>query len=266
MKVGKSRENEGLGLVKVIVNVELVACRMVEGLKARATWKGEGFLTVRVAEVVLLGPARAEVMEKLVVKVPRVGPFTGRLKVHEAPPASGDPLTVRLLPSMDSVVTCNGQVVGGTEEEATGKSRPGGRATEKVSKARGNEGLGLVKVIVRVEFVVCRIVEGLKARATANGLMTVSVALAVFPSPPLVDVVEAESLKTPVAVAVMFTTTVQVAPPERVALAKEIDEVAAVAVTVPEQVEDKAFGVATTSPVGSVSENATPVSVVEPVF
>ena len=129
-------------------------------------------LTVRVAVAVLLAPARAEVMEKLVVKVPRFGPFTARLKVQEAPPASGDPLTVRLLPSMDSVATCNWQVVGGTEEEAVGKTRPAGRAKEKVSKARGNAGLGLVKVIVRVEFVVCRIVEGLKARATANGLMT----------------------------------------------------------------------------------------------
>ncbi len=126
--------------------------------------------------------------------------------------------------------------------------------------------MGLVKVIVRVEFVVCKIVEGLNASATANGLMTVSVALAVFPSPPLLEVVEAESLKTPVAVAVMFTTMVQVAPPERVALAREIDEVAAVAATVPEQVEDIPFGLATTSPVGRVFENATPVRVVLPVF
>ncbi len=74
-------------------------------------------LTVSVAEAVLLGPARAEVMEKLVVKVPRVGPLTARLKVQEAPPASGDPLTVRLLPSVASVAMCSWQVVGGTEEK-----------------------------------------------------------------------------------------------------------------------------------------------------
>ncbi len=123
-------------------------------------------VTLSIAEVVLLGPARAEVMEKLVVKVPRVGPLTGRLKVQEAPPASGDPLTVSLLPSVACVATCNWQVVGGTEEEATGKTRPAGRATEKVSKARGREGLGLVKVNVRVEFVVCKIVEGLKELVT----------------------------------------------------------------------------------------------------
>ncbi len=58
-------------------------------------------VTVSVAEAVLLGPARGWVMEKLVVKVPRAGAgaFTARLKVQEAPPANGEPTTVRLLPS-----------------------------------------------------------------------------------------------------------------------------------------------------------------------
>ena len=124
-------------------------------------------VTVSVAEVVLLGPARADVIEKLVVKVPRFEPVTARLTVQEAPPGSGGaPAKFRLLPSAACDWTLNWQVVGGTVEKVKGKSRPGGRVTGKVGKTRAKEGLGLVKVSVKVEFVVCRMVEGLKELAT----------------------------------------------------------------------------------------------------
>ena len=109
-----------------------------------------------------------------------------------------------------------------------------------------------------------RIVDGLNEVATLNGASTVRDALDVFPVPPLVEVTEAESLKTPVELAVTLTTTVQFAPPARVPPAKAIELDPAVAVAVPPHVEVNPFGVATTSPVGKVSLNASPVKPTPP--
>ena len=85
---------------------ELTSC--VAKVRAPGETLGIGPLdvTVSVAVAVLLGPARGCVIEKLVVKVPRLGAFTNRLKVHEAPPASGDPVTVRLVRSWAAVGIC----------------------------------------------------------------------------------------------------------------------------------------------------------------
>ena len=110
------------------------------------------------------------------------------------------------------------------------------------------------------------IVEGLNELARMNGvrLATVSEALAVFPAPPLVEVTETESLKTPVVVAVTVTDTAQIwfgrtDPPVNT---MEVDP--AVAVAVPPQSELNPLGVATKSPAGSVLVNASPFSVAPP--
>lgn len=89
----------------------------------------------------------------------------------------------------------------------------------------------------------------------------VRLAEAVLPVPPLVELTAPlVLLKTPVVAPVTFTVTVQdeavaIDPPEKLMLPEP-----AVAVAVPTQVPPKPFGVATTSPVGSVSVNATPAS------
>ena len=89
----------------------------------------------------------------------------------------------------------------------------------------------------------------------------VRVAEAVLPVPPLVELTAPLTLlKTPAAAPVTLTVTVQdeataIDPPEKLMLPEP-----AVAAAVPVQVPPKPFGVATTSPVGSVSVNATPAS------
>ena len=92
-----------------------------------------------------------------------------------------------------------------------------------------------------------------------TGATTVTVAVAVFPVPPLVEDTDTELFLMPAVVPTTFTETVQVAsaatvPPERLTVADP-----AVAVAVPPQLLVKADGVATASPAGRLSLNATPV-------
>ena len=118
----------------------------------------------------------------------------------------------------------------------------------------------------RVEIPVIGMLAGLNEAARLNGarLATVREALAVFPVPPFVEVTEAESLNTPTIVPVTLTTTVQFEPAGRVPPVSAMEVDPAVAVVVPPQVEVSPFGVATTSPAGSVSLNASPVNPTAP--
>jgi hypothetical protein len=99
------------------------------------------------------------------------------------------------------------------------------------------------------------------ALAIDGGEATVRSALAVLPVPPLVELTAPLVLVYwPDAMPVTFTTRVQfvftaMLPPVREMLVEP-----ATAVAVPPQVFERPFGVETTSPVGSVSVNATPVS------
>lgn len=122
--------------------------------------------------------------------------------------------------------------------------------------------LGLVKVSERVEVPLMRMVEGLNELASVNGarFATVREALAVFPVPPLVEVTETESLNVPVVVGVTLTTTAQLPPWKRVPPVRAIEDDPAPAVVVPPQDEVSPLGVATTSPTGNVSLNASPVN------
>ncbi len=88
-------------------------------------------------------------------------------------------------------------------------------------------------------------------------------AVAVLPVPPLAELTVTELVSVPVAapLASTFTVTVQLAPPASDAPLRLTLPLPAVAVAVPPQVLFSPLGVATTSPVGSVSMKLTPVSV-----
>jgi hypothetical protein len=92
--------------------------------------------------------------------------------------------------------------------------------------------------------------------------VTVTLAVAVLPVPPLVELTAAVVLVfTPVEAPFTFTENVQEVLDARVAPVRLTEPVFCAAVIVPPpHVPVKPFGVATTSPPGSVSVNATPLS------
>ena len=94
-----------------------------------------------------------------------------------------------------------------------------------------------------------------------GGVATVKLAEAVLPVPPLVELTAPLVLVyCPDAVPVTFTTRVQLVLTAMLPPVREMLVEPATAVAVPPQVLERPFGVETTSPVGSVSVNATPVS------
>src|ERR1043166_26631 len=129
-----------------------------------------------------------------------------------------------------------------------------------VSESTLAAGLMMVNVSEVVAF--NAIVEGLNALAMDGGASTWTVAVAVLPVPPSVEVTAPVVLTcAPAAVPVTFTENVQllftaIVPPVRLI---EFEPAVAVIVPVP-QVPVRPFGVETTKPAGSVSVNATPVS------
>src|SRR5262249_7516455 len=90
---------------------------------------------------------------------------------------------------------------------------------------------------------------------------TVTLAFAVFPVPPFVEVTCVLLFFTPTVVPVTFMETVQVAPGAALAPLKLTVPLPLVAVAVPEQVLAKLDGVVTTKPAGKLSVNATPFNV-----
>lgn len=123
-------------------------------------------------------------------------------------------------------------------------------------------GLVMVKVSDVVAF--CAMLVGLKPLAMDGGATTLTLAEAVPPAPPSVEVTLPVVLfLAPAVVSVTFIENVQellaaIVPPERLMVPPP-----AVAAIVPlPQVPVRPFGVETTSPAGSVSLNATPVSAV----
>src|SRR5579864_3134068 len=100
-----------------------------------------------------------------------------------------------------------------------------------------------------------------KALVIEGGVATVKLAEAVLPVPPLVELTAPLVLVYwPDAVPVTFTTRVQFVLTAMLPPVREMLVEPATAVAVPPQVLERPFGVETTSPVGSVSVNATPVS------
>src|SRR5580700_7007805 len=94
-----------------------------------------------------------------------------------------------------------------------------------------------------------------------GGLATVTLAVAVLPVPPFVELTAPEVLvKFPDTEPVAFTVSVQLLLAATVPPVSETLAEPATAVAVPPQVLVSPLGVATTIPAGNVSENATPVS------
>jgi hypothetical protein len=92
---------------------------------------------------------------------------------------------------------------------------------------------------------------------------TVRLAVALFPVPPFAEPTgPLVFICVPAVGSVTFTVTEQDALVAIVPPTSEIEPEPAVAVTVPPQVVDTPFGVATTIPAGSVSVKPTPVSAV----
>src|SRR5437016_807594 len=120
---------------------------------------------------------------------------------------------------------------------------------------------GLLIVNVRLVLALSGIEPAPNAFEIVGGVATVMLAEAVFPVPPLVEATAPVVLFFgPEVVAFTFTEIVHelliaTVPPLRLTL-----PLPAVAVVVPPQVLLRPFGVATTSPAGNVSVNATPVS------
>jgi len=150
-----------------------------------------------------------------------------------------------------------------TVAEALATVRPVGSVSVKATPVSGST-LAAGLVIVNVSDVVAfrAILFGLNALAIDGGASTFTLAVAVPPVPPSVEVTFPVVLVCrPAAVPVTFTENVQellaaIVPPLRL-----IEFEPAVAVIVPApQVPVKPFGVETTRPAGSVSLNATPVS------
>lgn len=93
-----------------------------------------------------------------------------------------------------------------------------------------------------------------------GGAITVRLAFVVFPAPPSVDVTCVLLFFIPPLVPVLLTVIVQEVFGARVAPVRLTEPEPETAVTVPAQVLVNPFGVETTSPAGSVSVNAIPVS------
>jgi len=138
--------------------------------------------------------------------------------------------------------------------------RPAGKASVKATPLRPIV-FGLLIVKLKLVLPLKGIEDAPNVLVIVGGLATVKLAEAVLPVPPLLEVtVPVVLFFTPEVVPVTFTvsvheTLIATEPPLRLTLPPP-----AVAVAVPPQVSFSAFGVATTSPLGNVSETATPLS------
>src|SRR5215467_8735539 len=245
-----------LGLVMVNCNDVVAFSAIVFGLNALAMLGG--LATVRFAVAVLpVPPFVDETAPEVLVYCPDTLEVTFTATVQElftamlppvrlmlVPPAVADAAPPQLLVSPFGVAATN--PVGSVSLNAT-------PASATVLAA----GFVIVNVSVLVPFNGIEL--GLKALAIDGGATTVSVSLAVFPVPPLVEDTAPEVfVNAPAAVPVTFTTTVQelltaMLPPVRLMLVPP-----AAAEAEPPQLFVKPLGVATTNPAGSVSLNATP--------
>src|SRR5215510_7398353 len=246
----------GFVIVKVSVLVPFNGIEL--GLKALAIDGGATTVSVSLA-VFPVPPLVEDTAPDVFVNAPAAVPVTFATTVQElftamlppvrlmlVPPAVADAAPPQLFVKPFGVATTN--PVGSVSLNATPLS-----ATVLIA------GFVIVKVSVLVPFNGIEL--GLKALAIDGGATTVSVSLAVFPVPPLVeDTAPDVFVNAPAAVPVTFATTVQelftaMLPPVRLMLVPP-----AVADAAPPQLFVKPFGVATTNPVGSVSLNATPLS------
>jgi hypothetical protein len=131
----------------------------------------------------------------------------------------------------------------------------------KATPVSATPAFGLVRLKVSEVVPLTGMVAAPKALLIAGALATVRLAVAVFPVPPFVELtLPVVFVNCPVAVPVTFTTSVQVVLTAIVEPVRDTLPEPGTAVAVPPQLFVSPFGVATTSPTGRVSVNATPVS------
>lgn len=219
-----------------------------------------GPITVMLA-VLLVAPAPLsfdEIGPVVLFCTPAATPVTFRLIVHEALAANEPP--VRLIePDPAAAVTVPLQVVVSPFGVATCK--PAGSVSLKAIPVSAIDAFGFEMLKVSEVEVFSRMLAAPKAFVIVGGVATVKLAVAVLPVPPFVELTAPLVLVYwPDAVPVTFTTRVQFVLTAMVPPVREMLVEPATAVAVPPQVFERPFGVETTSPVGSVSVNATPVS------
>ena len=216
-----------------------------------------GPITVTLA-VLLVAPGPLSVDEigpVVLFCTPAETPVTFKLMVHEALAAKAPPVKL-IEPDPAAAVTVPLQVVVRPFGVAT--CSPAGSVSLNAMPVSASDVFGLLSVKVSEVFAPTRMLAAPKALVIVGGVATVKLAVAVLPVPPLVEVTFPVVLvNCPAAAPVTVTENWQVPPAAIVAPVSEMP-VGFVVVSVPPQTV--AVALATVSPVGSVSVNATPVS------
>src|ERR1700722_290881 len=205
-------------------------------------------------------PPLAEVTCTLLFFTPPVTAVTFREKVQELPLAKVAP--ARMIDEDPAAAV----IVPAPQEPANAlgvdTTKPAGRLSvnaKPVSATAFATGLLIVKLSEVEPF--NGSVAAPNVLVIAGGLATVTLAVAVLPVPPFVELTApVVFVKFPDAVPVTFTVRVQFPLAATVPPVSETLAEPATAVAVPPQVLVSPLGVATTNPAGNVSENATPVS------
>jgi len=246
-----------LGLVIVKVRVVVAFKLMLAAPKALAMLGGA--ITVMDALEVLPGPLSVAVTWTLLLSTPAIVPVTFTLNVQEAAPArvaperltADEPAAAVMVPPPHEPVRPFGV-------ETTS---PAGRLSVNAMPVKEDEAFGLLMVKLSEVLPFRRMVAAPKDLVMVGGVATLRFAVAVLPVPPLVELtLPVVLVKFPEAVPVTFTVRMQLLPVAMVPPVSEILPEPATAVAVPPQVLVRPFGVATTSPAGKVSVNATPFS------
>ena len=166
-----------------------------------------------------------------------------------------------MLPVPATAVTVPPHVLASPFGVAT--TRPAGSVSVKPTPVSAVPAFGLVSVNVSVVVPFTGMLSVPNALAIVGGATTVRLAEAVPPVPPSVEVTALVVLfLAPAVVPVTLTVSVHEPPAGRPPLASPTLPAPATAVTVPPHVLANPFGVATTSPAGSVSVKPTPPSVI----
>jgi hypothetical protein len=216
-----------------------------------------GAATIRLAFEVFPVPAFVEFTVTLLFFAPAVVPVTLTEIVHDEVGAS-TPLMRLIVEAPFAAVMVPLQVLLRLPGVAT--TNPAGKLSVKEIPFRVETVSALLIVKVRLVALFTGTEAAPKAIVIAGGLMTVSVAEAVLPVPASVELTLPVVLFcTPSAMPFTFTVNVQLLFAASVAPVRLILLDPATAVIVPPPQEPvNAFGVATTSPAGRTSENATP--------
>jgi hypothetical protein len=246
------------GLLKLMVSVEVPPTAMLVGEKLFVTTGGAA--TFNVAEACKLIPPSVELTMTLFVFCPVVVALTLTLTAQEPPADAIAPPVKLMLVAAATAVNVPPQVLVAIGAAST--SRPAGKVSVKL-RPESPFGLaaGLVMVIVKVEMPPTCTPVGEKAFAMVGGMKTLSVALAVPPIPPSVELTLPVVLSfAPTLVALTLTLIAQelpgvaIAPPDSVMLV-----FVAAGENVPPQVLVAAGVVSTSTPAGNVSLTEMPV-------